>query len=274
VQSSAIVVFAIALAVAAVLLGRPFWQSWRRRRLRAAGIPEDWRALIRRAMPLYSRLPQELRRRLDGLINQFVAEKEFVGCGGLTVTLEMRLAVASQACLLVANRSWHVYDELFSILIYPAAFIAPQELRDAAGVVHRREQVLTGQAWDTHRIILSWEDVQAATISENDAYNVVFHEFAHYLDAEEGGVDGAPMLSDAEHYERWASVMNMEFDRLRAAAARGEPTLLDPYGAENEGEFFAVSTEVFFEQPRRMREEHPALYAELMGYYRLDPASW
>lgn len=273
-QWPAIVVFGIALAVAAVLLGRPFWQSWRRQRLRAAGIPGEWRPLIQRAMPAYARLPQALRARLDGLINQFVAEKEFVGCGGLVVTLEMRLAVASQACLLVVNRSERMYDELFAVLIYPAAFIAPQELRDAAGVVHRREQVLTGQAWDTHRIILSWEDVQASTVSENDSYNVVFHEFAHYLDAEEGSIDGAPLLGDAEHYERWASVMNMEFQRLRAAAARGEPTLLDPYGAENEGEFFAVSTEVFFEQPRRMQAEHPALYAELKGYYRLDPAEW
>ena len=33
-------------------------------------------------------------------------------------------------------------------------------------------------------------------------------------------------------------------------------------------------TEVFFEQPHRLAAEHPALYAELAGFYRLDPASW
>jgi Mlc titration factor MtfA (ptsG expression regulator) len=68
--------------------------------------------------------------------------------------------------------------------------------------------------------------------------------------------------------------MKVEFSRLRAAAARGEPTLFVPYGAESEAEFFAVSTEVFFEQPQRLRAEHPRLYEELKGYYRLDPASW
>ena len=85
---------------------------------------------------------------------------------------------------------------------------------------------------------------------------------------------GAPLLGDAEHYERWADVMTAEFARLREAAARGEPTMLDPYGGENEGEFFAVATEVFFERAADLKREHPALYAELSAYYRLDPAAW
>jgi Mlc titration factor MtfA (ptsG expression regulator) len=260
--------------VLAVLLVRPFWVAHRRRRLRAASIAPEWRALIEHAMPLYTRIPDPLRARLDGLVNQFLAEKEFVGCRGLEVTLEMRLAIAAQACLLVLNRAARVYDALYAVLIYPAAFIARDQHHDFAGVVHERERVLSGQAWDTHRIILSWEDVQASRAAPNDGYNVVYHEFAHYLDAEAGEVDGAPLLGDAEHYERWAHVMNAEFAQLRAAAARGEPTLLDPYGGEDEGEFFAVATEVFFERAADLKREHPALYKELRGYYRLDPASW
>jgi Mlc titration factor MtfA (ptsG expression regulator) len=68
--------------------------------------------------------------------------------------------------------------------------------------------------------------------------------------------------------------MSAEFKTLREAAARGEPTLLDAYGAQDPGEFFAVATEVFFELPAALRDRHPALYAELKGFYRLDPASW
>lgn len=258
----------------AVLLARPFWIAHRRRRLRAAPIPAEWRPLIEHAMPVYARIPAKLRARLDGLVNQFVTEKEFVGCQGLTITLEMRLAIAAQACLLVLNRAASVYDALFSVLVYPAAFIARDQHHDFAGVVHERERVLSGQAWDTHRIILSWEDVQASRDAPNDGYNVVYHEFAHYLDAEAGEVDGAPLLGDAEHYERWAHVMNEQFSQLRAATARGETTLLDPYGGEDEGEFFAVATEVFFERAADLKRDHPALYAELSGYYRLDPAAW
>jgi len=225
-------------------------------------------------MPLYRQLPAELRTRLDGLVQQFVAEKDFVGCQRLTVTHEMKMAIAAQACLLVVNRSGRLYDELFSVLVYPAAFIAPETHHDEAGVVHHHESVLTGQTWDTHRVILSWDDVQAGAESRGNGFNVVYHEFAHYLDAEDGGVNGAPWLGDAEHYERWSKVMSAEFEKLREAAARGEPTLLDAYGAEDPGEFFAVATEVFFELPAELRSQHPELYSELSRYYRLDPASW
>ncbi len=271
---TAAIILALALGVIAVLLGRPLWQAHRRRQLRSRPLPDEWRAHLERTLPVYRVLPPELRARLDGLVQQFIAEKEFVGCRGVEVTLEMKLTIAAQACLLVVNRGALLYDELYSVLIYPAAFVAPDEHHDEAGVVHHHERVLSGQTWDTHRVILSWDDVQATAEARTEGSNVIYHEFAHYLDAEDGGVNGAPLLGDARHYERWSRVMNAEFRKLRQAAARNEQTLIDPYGAEDPGEFFAVVTEVFFELPGELRAEHPALYEELRRYYRLDPASW
>ena len=49
-------------------------------------------------------------------------------------------------------------------------------------------------------------------------------------------------------------------------------TVLDPYGAESPEEFFAAASEAFFVAPQDMRDEHPALYTLLAGYYRQDPA--
>ena len=54
-------------------------------------------------------------------------------------------------------------------------------------------------------------------------------------------------------------------------ARRREATLLDHYGASSLVEFFAVATECFFEKPGRLKERHPALYAELQEFYRQDP---
>jgi Mlc titration factor MtfA (ptsG expression regulator) len=272
--TAATFILALALGVIAVLLGRPLWRTRQRRRLRARPLPSAWREHLERALPFYRALPSELRLRLDGLVQQFLAEKEFVGCRGLEVTLEMKLTIAAQACLLVVNRPARLYDDLYSVLVYPAAFIASGEHHDEAGVVHHHDQVLSGQTWDTHRVILSWDDVQASAEGHNEGFNVVYHEFAHYLDAEGGGVNGAPLLGEARHYERWSKVMSAEFERLRASAARNEPTLIDPYGAEDPGEFFAVVTEVFFELPVELRDEHGALYDEFRRYYGLDPASW
>lgn len=273
-MTPAILVLVIAVTVIALLIGLPLWRAQQRRRLRNRLLPTEWRTVVERALPLYARMPPDLRARLDGLIQQFVAEKEFVGCRGLAVTLEMKLAVASQACLLTLNRGEGLYDELYSVLLYPAAFVAPQEEQDEAGVVTQHESLLTGEAWETHRIVLSWDDVQASAHQPGTGYNVVFHEFAHYLDAEDGGANGAPWLGDAARYERWSKVMTEEYERLCAAAERGEETLLDPYGAEEPAEFFAVATESFFAQPVEMKSQHPLLYAELAGYYRLDPSDW
>jgi Mlc titration factor MtfA (ptsG expression regulator) len=65
--------------------------------------------------------------------------------------------------------------------------------------------------------------------------------------------------------------MRTEFASLRAADETGIPTLLDTYGATNPAEFFAVSTEAFFERPYALRARHPKLYAELQSYFRQDP---
>ena len=64
-----------------------------------------------------------------------------------------------------------------------------------------------------------------------------------------------------------------ELARLRADVRRNRRTVLDPYGAEDPVEFFAVATEAFFETPALLRDEHPALYDELRRFYRQDPAA-
>ena len=35
---------------------------------------------------------------------------------------------------------------------------------------------------------------------------------------------------------------------------------INPYGATNEAEFFAVVSEYFFERPKLLKEKHPELY--------------
>jgi len=68
--------------------------------------------------------------------------------------------------------------------------------------------------------------------------------------------------------------MSAEFNALRNASDAGLPTLLDGYGATNPSEFFAVVTETFFEQPRALKRKHPALFAQLQGFYRQDPTTY
>src|SRR5438105_1270719 len=114
-----------------------------------------------------------------------------------------------------------------------------------------------------------------------DGHNVVFHEFAHQLDQEDGAADGAPLLADhesfrarIERYSSWTRIMAAEYEVFRNNVERGHKTVLDPYGATNPAEFFAVSTECFFEKPKQLLDQHPALYSELAKFYRQNPAEW
>lgn len=269
-----LIIVLCALLGVAWLIAVPRWRSRRRRAWSEHPIPEQWHAWLAQHIPWYERMPPALRERLHGLLHVFLNEKRFVGCNGLVVSDEMRVVIAGYACLLVLNRpgvpNRDLYDELLSILVYPTAFIV-REIDEEDGIVTEGDSVLSGQAWDSKRIILSWEDVQEA---RTEPANVVLHEFAHYLDMEDETMDGAPGLGSAEAYEQWSTVFWDEYERLIEELEAGVASLLDPYAATEPAEFFAVATETFFHQPVELRERHAQLYEQLRKYYRLDPASW
>ena len=50
--------------------------------------------------------------------------------------------------------------------------------------------------------------------------------------------------------------------------------LLRKVGVASGAEFFAVASEVFFEQHEQVAAAHPELYRVLSDFYRVDPTSW
>ena len=159
-------------------------------------------------------MPDELRVRFEGLVRTFLAEKEFVGCNGLAITDEIRVTIAAHACLLLLGRPGRIYDELRSILVYPSTFWVNDEVEDEAGIVTPRRRELSGESWDSHRIILSWEDIAESGAMPADGYNVVLHEFAHYLEAE--GLGLASGQSGARRtMSSWLAELRAEYARIR-----------------------------------------------------------
>jgi Mlc titration factor MtfA (ptsG expression regulator) len=67
--------------------------------------------------------------------------------------------------------------------------------------------------------------------------------------------------------------MAPEYQRLRQDVIEGIEDILDGYGATNPAEFFAVTTECFFERPIELKEKHPNLYGVLSRYYHQDTAA-
>ena len=248
------------------------WKERRRRHLRERPFPATWRSVLEDSVPLYRKLPPEDREELHGHIQVLLAEKHFEGTTGLDVTDRMRLIVAAQAAILLLHRSADYFPKLVSVLLYPGEYSVQEEVEADDGLVEEVDEARVGESWQTGTLILSWEDVERDL--ESDLQNVVLHEFAHQLDAESGETNGAPVLADRALQARWAEAMSEAFERLTEAAERDEETLLDPYGAEDPAEFFAVATEAFFLVADQLEEEEPELYAALRDYFRQDPARW
>ena len=247
-------------------------REWRRRRiLQRSRIPEHlWRDAFARLAVLRT-LCEEDRQRLRDLAVLFLHEKVIEGALDLVVTDEMRVAVALQACLPVLNLGLDWYAGWVSIILYPAGFIPEREYTDGAGVVHAARHALSGESWLRGPVILSWDDV--APDSTGAGHNVVIHEFAHKLDMLDGAANGLPPLHRNMSVKAWADAFSHAFADFQARTDRGEETLIDPYGAESPGEFFAVLSEVFFERPATIERVYPAVYRQLAGFYRQDPAA-
>jgi Mlc titration factor MtfA (ptsG expression regulator) len=234
-------------------------------------LAEDlWRETLS-GLPFLAGLDAGESARLKELAERFLAEKEFTAAGGLELTDAMYASIAAQACLLILNLGLEYYQDWIGIVVYPDEFVIPRIVEDESGVVHEYDDVVSGEAWEGGPLLISWRDAQMA----GDGYNVVIHEFAHKLDMLNGEADGIPPLPAGVPRREWEGTLLAAFDDFCAwvdSAGPGEDALaIDPYASENPGEFFAVSSETFFETPDVLHRDYPALYALFVRFYRQDP---
>lgn len=245
----------------------------RRRRLWAQPFPPAWRDILAHNVRLYALLSHEGRAKVRNDLRVFVAEKNWEGCGGLSLDDEIKVTIAGQIAIMVRGFPGQYFDHVPTILVYPGAYVAPDQAVTQGGVVVEEDSAREGEAWYRGPVILSWDDVLAGGRGKNDGHNLVFHEFAHQLDMLNGHVvDGIPPLDSLAQQHRWTEVVTKHYQQLVDDCRHGHDTLLDCYGATSMGELFAVATEVFFQRPRALRQRHAELYKVLRQYYRQDPA--
>ena len=249
-----------------------WFARWRRGRAaqRSPVSAAEWSAVIQRFSFLRA-LNADEQSRLRDLVAAFLNEKSLQGAGGLTISRDIELVIAAQACLLVLNLDLEYYDDWIEIIVYPDEFIVDHEYMDEDGVMHHVRAPLSGEAWEQGPVILSWVDAEAA--DSGDGYNVVMHEFAHKLDMRNGAADGFPPLHAGMDRETWTGTFTEAFADLERRLDAREDTLIDEYAAEDPAEFFAVLSELFFERPDALQQDYPAVYEQLSQFYRQNPLS-
>src|SRR5688572_24663607 len=247
-----------------------FIRQWRRRRaLARQNIDSElWTRVIAGLSFLRGLDAQELEQLRD-LSWLFLQEKELHGAADMTLTDDVVLSIAVQACVPILNLGLDVYEGWVGIIVYPGEFRVRKEEVDEDGVVHEFEDEISGEAWPGGPVILSWEDVKMT----GAGYNVVIHEFAHKIhmlrDEDE---DGYPLPFAGMDEKRWRDVLEEGYERLCGQVDSGVETLVDPYAAEHPAEFFAVMSELFFTDSAVLARDWRDLYEQLAAFYRQDPA--
>ncbi|THF66138.1 zinc-dependent peptidase [Pseudothauera nasutitermitis] len=226
-------------------------------------------ARVEAALPFLGFLSAGERERLRAMALEFLAGKQFHGAHGFRLTDEILLGIALQACLPVLNIGLQAYRGWVGVVVYPGDFVIPRQVLDEDGVMHEYDDEVLGEAWEGGPVLVSWFGEGESP----EGVNVVIHEFAHKLDMENGGVDGFPPLPAEMSRRAWADAFGEAYERFCAQVDAGEDTVIDPYGAEHPGEFFAVAAETFFLDPHGLLEAYPRVYEQLAAYFRLDPAA-
>lgn len=272
----------------------------RSRKLERYAIPDALWAATVAALPFVQRYGPDERAALRELATLFIADKEYSTAHDLPLTDEMVASVAVQACVPILKLGIEWYRGWHGIVLYPGEFIIRRTVEDEIGLVHGVVEEASGEAWERGPVILSWPDVDTPGAGPDggthgagqveDTYNVVIHEFAHKLDMLDGEPDGVPPFSRSLHAgldrEAWAESFLDEYERFAEACDRCDESdwddvqrlppalrVIDPYGAEAAGEFFAVASESFFTDPTGLRRHWPVVYRCLADFYRQDPAA-
>jgi len=233
----------------------------RRRRLARIPLSDADREILERRVSFYAALSDADRAEYGTDVAIFLAEHRIEGVDGVEVTREVRLLVAASAVRLVFRRPDWEYGDFGTILIYPGGFRTDGTYStDIAG----ESDPAIGLVHSGGNVILSLPHLQSAFRTGNDGLNVGYHEFAHVLDGT--GPDGIPDALDLGAYRPWVEVMQREFEKVHKGRS-----LLRSYAGTDPAEFFACAVEAFFEQPDKVREKAPDLYAQLSRFFNQRP---
>lgn len=224
-------------------------------------IPEEETAeqILSAQVAFYQKLNAAEKQVFEERVHVFLQQVKITPINGAAVTMADRVLVAAAGIIpLFRFKNW-MYNNLNEVLVYPDRFNKDYALdgndRDVVGMV--------GDGAMHRTMILSLPYLRAGFARDTDS-NTAIHEFVHLLDKSDGATDGIPeaILQD-DNVKPWIRLMHEYIREIR----QREIDDINPYGATNEAEFFAVVSEYFFQQPEKLAEHHPDLYAILDGAF-------
>lgn len=253
-----------------------WWTAGRRRRLLARREPVGFRDELMAGIWQWSYLPEDVSDAAADWARIFLAEKYWEGCNGLTLASHHQTTIAGQASLMTLAFPEWFFDSCQTLLVYPDNYVA-------TGVTHmvngqtgiHGEQARLGQTSYRGPVVLNWSAVSRAGAHFNDGDSLTVHEFAHQMDFDNGPQsDGIPPLPRDVDSHQWQQDFHDQLSDLRQRAQYGGDILVNDYGLTSPSEFFAVSSELFFQLPHEFAQLHAELFDLLLVFYQRDWREW
>lgn len=218
--------------------------------------------ILEEKVAFYRALDTNEKRRFEEEVTLFLRRTRVTGIGTAIDDTDKLLVAASAVIPVFAFKGWR-YHSITEVLVYPNSFNADFE---TAGNEKGRERLITGMVGTgamNGTMILSRQALHHGFQNNTDKQNTAVHEFAHLVDKADGAIDGIPEnLLDKQYTLPWIKLMAEEIKKIEAGKSD-----INPYGATNQAEFFAVASEYFFERPQLLQQKHPELYTLLESVY-------
>jgi Mlc titration factor MtfA (ptsG expression regulator) len=226
-------------------------------------IPDSYKQLLSEQVPFYQQLDETRKTEFENRIQQFLSQVKITGVNTDVEDLD-KVLIASSAVIPIFNFPGWEYIHLHEVLLYPDSFNHEFEQQG------NRRNVLSmvGSGALNHVMILSQHQLRQAFINKTGKDNTAIHEFVHLVDKTDGDIDGIPaFILEKKYIQPWLQLMQHEIKLINE-----DKSDINPYGATNEAEFFAIVSEYFFERPKLLKEKHPELYDLLERIFCKQPA--
>lgn len=247
------------------LLGLPYlyFKAKRKNQVPAGEMPVQYRDILTSKVVFYQKLDASGRQVFENRVQHFLASIKITGVGTNVEDIDRVLIAAGAIIPIFGFPNWE-YMNLNEVLLYPDAF--DHEFRQQGGERHILGMVGSGAYQNV--MLLSQHELREGFSNKSDKGNTAIHEFVHLIDKTDGAVDGVPeFLLEQQYTLPWINRIHETIKQI--VENRSD---INPYGATNEAEFFAVVAEYFFERPDLLESKHPELYQLLSGMFRQDPA--
>ena len=252
-----LVVIALLILVFALLM-------LRKKPVRIQPLPDSYRDILVKDVVFYTMLDEKQKGEFENRMMHFLSTTRITGVKTDIDDNDKVYISASAIIPIFGFPNWE-YTNLNEVLLYPDSF--NHQFEQTGG--DRTILGLVGDGAYNNVMILSRQELRQAFLNKTGKTNTAIHEFVHLIDKTDGSVDGIPdFFLNRQYVLPWLNLIHKEIKKILS-----NDSDINPYGATNEAEFFAVVAEYFFERPDLLQIKHPDLYELLIKIFHQKPVN-